>query len=116
MKTMYVYIIQFSDYSYYTGVSNDAEKRFQEHTIGINRNCYSYTRRPLKLVHTQMFSDSNSTILFEKKIKSWSIAKKKALIENNLELLPELSKSSKNKPTQVLRQAQHDYTHISIIH
>ncbi len=108
MKTMYVYVLECSDNSYYIGVSNDAEKRFQEHSAGINRNCYTYIRRPLKLVFSEIFSDPNSAIAFEKKIKGWSRAKKKALIEGRWELLPELSKSRSEKPSQMLRQAQHD--------
>lgn len=90
---MYVYILECSDTSYYIGVSNNPEKRFQEHSSGINRNSYTYTRRPLKLVFSEIFSDPKSAIAFEKKIKGRSRAKKKALIESNFELLPELSKS-----------------------
>lgn len=93
MKTMYVYILECSDNSYYIGVSNDAERRFEEHSSGISRTGYTYTRRPLKLVFSQIFSDPNSAIAFEKKIKGWSRAKKKALIEGKWEQLPELSKS-----------------------
>ncbi len=99
MKTMYVYMLECSDNSYYIGVSNDAEKRFQEHSTGINRNCYTYTRRPLKFVFSQIFSGPNSAIAFEKKIKGWSRAKKRALIEGKWELLPELSKSHTEKPS-----------------
>ncbi len=97
MKTMYVYILECSDKSYYIGVSNNAEKRFLEHSAGINRNCYTFTRRPLKLVFSQIFSDPDSAIAFEKKIKGWSRAKKKALIEGKGESLPELSKSYAEK-------------------
>ena len=93
MKTMYVYIIECSDTSYYIGVSNNAERRFHEHCAGTNRNCYTFTRRPLKLVYSEIFSDPKSAIAFEKKIKGWSRVKKKALIEGNFELLSELSKS-----------------------
>lgn len=105
---MYVYILECSDNSYYIGVTNNAEKRFQEHSKGINRNSYTFTRRPLKLVFSQIFSDPNSAIGFEKKIKGWSRAKKKALIEKNWELLPELSKSHVEKSSPILRQAQYD--------
>lgn len=97
MKTMYVYILECSDKSYYIGVSNNAEKRFSEHSTGINRNCYTFVRRLLKLVFSQIFSDPDSAIAFEKKIKGWSRAKKKALIENKWESLPELSKSYAEK-------------------
>ena len=108
---MYVYILKCSDNSYYTGVSNDAERRFKEHCLGINRACYTYTRRQLNLVFSQIFSDPDSAIAFEKKIKGWSRAKKKTLIEGNWQLLPKLSKSHIEKPPQMLRQAQHDSPH-----
>ncbi len=114
MKTMYVYILECSDSSYYIGVSNDAERRFKEHCEGINRNCYTYTRRPLKLVFTEMFTNPQSAIDFEKKIKGWTRAKKKALIERKFELLVGLSKSHQKQPTQILRQAQYDSTRTKI--
>jgi putative endonuclease len=111
MRAMYVYILECSDNSYYTGVSNVPERRFQEHSIGINRNSYTFTRRPLKFVFSQIFSDPNSAIAFEKKIKRWTRVKKKALIENKWELLPELSKSYKEQALMhTLRQAQGDST------
>jgi putative endonuclease len=50
MKTMYVYILKCSDDSFYTGVTNDLEMRFEQHVQGINRNCYTFSRRPLEIV------------------------------------------------------------------
>ncbi len=90
---MYVYILECSDKSYYIGVTNNLEKRFKEHENGINRNCYTYTRRPLKIVFYEMFNNPNSAIIFEKKIKGWSRKKEEALIKREFHLLPELSKS-----------------------
>lgn len=95
MKTMYVYIIECSDKTYYTGVTNNLEQRFQQHEEGINRSCYTYTRRPLKIVYYEMFNDPISAIAFEKQIKGWNRKKKEALINKNYELLPELSVNSK---------------------
>lgn len=90
---MYVYILECSDKSYYIGVTNNLEKRFQQHENGINRDCYTYLRRPLKIVFYEMFNDPNSAIMFEKKIKGWNRKKKEALINREFHLLPELSKS-----------------------
>ncbi len=108
MKTMYVYILECSDKSYYTGVTNNAEKRVEEHNIGIDRNSYTYTRRPVKLVFFEKFVNSLQAIQFEKQLKGWSRNKKEALINNQLDLLPELSKSKMLMPSQILRQAQDD--------
>lgn len=92
MKPMFVYILECSDESYYTGVSNDVDKRFMQHVDGIDVNCYTYSRRPLKLVYIETFNDPLSAINFEKKLKKWSHDKKRALINRDYELLKMLSK------------------------
>jgi len=88
---MYVYILKCSDASCYTGVTNDLEKRFLIHTEGINRNCYTFLKRSLKIVYYQIFNNPNNAIAFEKQIKGWNRSKKEALISRNYELLPKLS-------------------------
>jgi putative endonuclease len=86
-------MLECSDKSYYIGVTNNLETRFLQHMEGINRNCYTYIRRPLKIVYYEIFNDPNSAIFFEKKIKGWNRKKKQALITGQFHLLPELSKS-----------------------
>jgi putative endonuclease len=80
MKTMYVYILKCSEDPYYTGVTNNLEQRFEQHCQGINTNCYTFTRRPLKIVFLEIFNSPLSAIAFEKKIKKWSKRKKEALV------------------------------------
>ncbi|HJD87583.1 GIY-YIG nuclease family protein [Empedobacter falsenii] len=100
MKNLYyVYIIKCSDKSYYTGITNNLHRRVGEHNEGINLYCYTYTRRPVELVFSQEFTDVNEAIIFEKKLKGWSRAKKETLIENRLENLPKLSKNKKDSST-----------------
>ncbi|MCW3070576.1 MAG: hypothetical protein JWO44_466 [Bacteroidetes bacterium] len=99
MKTMYVYILKCSDGSYYTGVTNDLEKRFLIHEEGINRNCYTFLRRPLKIVYYKIFNNPIDAIAFEKQVKGWSRRKKEALINEQYELLPQLSLNSKKAST-----------------
>lgn len=93
MKIYYVYILQCSDNSYYTGFTNEIERRMIEHQDGENPSCYTYKRRPVKLMHTSEFNDVNQAILFEKQLKGWSRRKKEAIINGNWEILPELSKN-----------------------
>lgn len=100
MKTMYVYILRCSDDTYYIGVTNNLEKRFQEHEQGINRNCYTYTRRPLKIVYYEIFNNTLGAIAFEKKLKGWSRIKKEALMNGDYESLPKLSINTKKSSTQ----------------
>jgi putative endonuclease len=91
MKTMYVYILECSDKTYYIGVTNNLEQRLEQHNSGINQESYTCSRRPVELKFYELFNDPISAIAFEKKIKKWSRAKKEALINNKFDLLPELS-------------------------
>lgn len=91
MYTYYVYIIECSDGSYYTGITNDINKRMDEHEDGLNTNCYTYNRRPIQLIFQEVFNDVIQAISFEKKLKGWSRAKKEALIEGDFDKLQILS-------------------------
>jgi putative endonuclease len=91
MKQYFVYILLCNDGSYYTGVTNDLERRLYEHENGIDVKSYTFKRKPLKLVFHEMFVDVNQAIAFEKQVKGWNRAKKEAIINGNWEKLPELS-------------------------
>jgi len=91
MKTYYTYILLCSDGSYYTGVTNNITRRLNEHQTGYNKTSYTYNRRPLELKYCQEFHDINKAIKFEKQLKGWSRAKKKALIDKNYDELKKLA-------------------------
>jgi putative endonuclease len=88
----YVYILKCSDNSYYTGVTNNLQKRFMEHQSGRDSASYTFTRRPVQLVFFAEFSDIEIAIAKEKQIKRWSKRKKEALINENFDALTLLSK------------------------
>lgn len=92
MKLYFVYILECSNGAYYTGLTNNLERRMREHQDGINLTCFTYNKRPLKLVFQQCFNDVNQAIIFEKQIKGWRREKKEALITGNWNLLPQLAK------------------------
>ncbi len=91
MKQYHVYILKCSDKSYYTGVTNDVERRLHEHQTGVNQTAYTHNRRPVELVFSEYFLDINQAIAFEKQVKGWSRKKKEAIIEDNWDNLKELS-------------------------
>jgi len=93
MKSYYVYILKCSDNSYYTGFTNNLERRIQEHNDGLSLTCYTYDKRPLELVYQTVFSNPKNAIAFEKQIKGWSRKKKEALINGDIELLKILSRN-----------------------
>jgi len=91
MFSYHVYILKCSDDSYYTGITNNLERRFNEHNLGLKKDSYTHSRRPLILEFSQEFNDVLQAINFEKKIKGWTRAKKKALIDGDYDLLVLLS-------------------------
>lgn len=96
--TSYVYIVLCSDNSYYTGVTNDIERRLYEHDAGLDQETYTYIRRPLELKYLELFDDINKAIEREKQIKKLSRKKKEALFAENYELLKALSKKIRKPP------------------
>jgi putative endonuclease len=92
MKQSYVYILKCSDNSYYTGVTSNLESRMFKHNSGFYPDCYTFRRRPLKLVFYCEFTDINLAIEKEKQIKKWSRAKKEAVINGCFDDLVNLSK------------------------
>ncbi len=86
-KTYFVYMLLCSDNSYYTGVTSNIEKRISEHEYGSFTSCYTYKRRPVKLVYYATFDDVNEAIACEKQLKKWTRKKKEALIRENWEQL-----------------------------
>ena len=91
MKFYYVYILRCSDDSLYTGITNNLERRVNEHNDGMLPNAYTYKRRPVVLEFYQEFTEPNQAIYFEKKLKKWSKVKKEALINGDYDLLQTLA-------------------------
>ncbi|MGB6062636.1 MAG: GIY-YIG nuclease family protein [Candidatus Aquilonibacter sp.] len=87
MKCYYVYILRCFDGTFYVGVTNDIERRVNEHSFGIDPHCYTYDRRPLQLAHVSEFHWVDQAIAFEKKLKSWSHRKKRAFVEGDWKAL-----------------------------
>ncbi|MGJ8684476.1 MAG: GIY-YIG nuclease family protein [Nonlabens sp.] len=83
----YVYLLECSDNSIYTGITNDLERRFIEHQKGTKEHTYTSTRRPVKLIFSECFNDVLQAIYFEKKIKKWSSKKKRALATGDFDML-----------------------------
>jgi putative endonuclease len=76
---IYVYIIECSDKSFYTGITWNLQKRILEHNNGLNVSTKS--RIPVELVYWEEFPDRMSAAKREKEIKGWSRIKKSSLIE-----------------------------------
>lgn len=76
----------------YTGVTNDLQRRMKEHK---NEEIEGFTKRYHlhKLVFFEEFSNINDAIKNEKRLKRWTRAKKKVLIESRNPNWVDLSQS-----------------------
>ena len=78
----WTYILRCSDGAYYTGHTDDLDRRMGEHQSG--GYCHFTTRRrPVEFVWSQEFSTRDEALSAELIIKKWSRAKKEALISRN---------------------------------
>jgi len=76
-----VYILRCSDNSLYTGIARDLNRRLNEH----NHNdrlaaAYTRSRRPVKLVYQETYSDRASASKREANIKKMKKGEKEKLI------------------------------------
>jgi putative endonuclease len=91
MRTYFTYIVRCADGTFYTGITNDIERRFAEHGDGRDPTCYTHSRRPLHLVYVGEFDRPDDAIAFEKQLKGWSHKKKRAFAERDWPLLARLA-------------------------
>ena len=94
MKQYWVYLLQCWDGSYYVGVTSDIEARVAAHALGVDPECYTYIRRPVLLVYSEVFSTPDEAIAAEKRLKGWSRAKKRALIRGDWDTIRRLSRTA----------------------
>ena len=86
----YMYILECCDGSYYTGSTNDLEKRIEQHQQGEGAN-HTKKRLPVKLVYYEVFQRIDAAFYREKQIQGWNRKKKEALIKGEINLLHQLS-------------------------
>ena len=75
----FVYMIQCEDGSFYTGVTNNLEKRFLEHKSGKGGK-YTRSHKPVKLIYHEQFKTHSGALKREFEIKSWDRKKKLNLV------------------------------------
>jgi predicted GIY-YIG superfamily endonuclease len=90
----FAYILRCADGSYYTGSTEELEKRIAEHQNG--EGCaWTRKRLPVEFVWRQEFPTRDEARAAEHQIKKWSRAKKEALIAGEFDLLHLLAGRSK---------------------
>ena len=93
----YVYILKCSDGTYYTGRTSNIDRRMNAHYNGVDRQAYTFSRRPVDLVWFQEFNLENDAFRFEHQIKGWSRKKKEALINGDWDEMKRIIEDQKQK-------------------
>ncbi|MDP2852228.1 MAG: GIY-YIG nuclease family protein [Gallionella sp.] len=78
-EMFWVYILRCADGSYYTGHTDDLERRIAQHQIG-EWEGYTASRRPVALAWSQEFVTREEALSAERQIKGWSRKKKEAMM------------------------------------
>lgn len=84
----YTYIVECSDGTFYTGWTNDLDRRIDAHNSGKGAK-YTKTRRPVTLVYYEMFETKEEAMRREYEIKQYSRRQKEKLIDGNSQVVSE---------------------------
>jgi len=79
-QSWYVYILECSDGSLYTGVTTDPERRLHEHNHSARGARYTRARRPLSLAYREPAENRARACRREWEIKQLSAGEKRRLI------------------------------------
>jgi putative endonuclease len=77
-----VYILECSDKTLYTGITNNVEKRIEQHNHGQEAAKYTRARRPVKCVYQEAHANRSEATKREFAIKQLTRARKLKLIQS----------------------------------
>lgn len=99
-----IYILKCSDGSYYTGMTKELDARIAGHQAGTRPESYTFNRRPVELVWSEIVETYPEAFQWEHQIKGWSRATKEALIRGDIEGIHEIVKDERRKKDQIKRK------------
>jgi len=90
--SFWVYILRCSDGSYYTGHTDDLERRVAEHQSGTIPG-YTHDRRPVQVMFAENFPTRIEALERERQLKDWSRRKKEALFLSDWQAVADAARS-----------------------
>lgn len=81
LQSWFVYILQCSDKTLYTGITTDLERRVGEHNNGNKGAKYTAARRPVKVVYCEQLDSRSAATQRELQIKSLTRDQKQKLVD-----------------------------------
>jgi len=82
----WVYIVQCKDGTYYTGYTNDLERRISQHSSG-NGAKFLKRKAPIRLAYAKEYKYFKNALRAERKIKKLTRNQKERLIRNYSETI-----------------------------
>jgi len=82
----FLYVLQCSDNTYYTGVTTDIKRRVHEHNTSKRGAKYTKTRRPVKIVYLSEYESRSSAQKSEYRFKQLTRKQKEEVI-NKVKIL-----------------------------
>ncbi len=67
----FVYVLKCGDGSFYTGITNNLEKRIETHRSGKGSK-YIRAHLPVQLIYNEVLESKSQALKREREIKSWS--------------------------------------------
>jgi putative endonuclease len=92
----WMYILKCADNSYHVGSTKNLDLRLFQHNSGKGSR-YTSGRLPVELVYGEEYARISDAYSREKQVQNWGRAKREALINGNVELLPPLAKKKFTK-------------------
>jgi putative endonuclease len=90
----WVYIPRCADGSYYTGHTDNFERRISEHQAG-ELSGYTFSRRPITVVYAEVFMTREEALASERRIKGWSRKKKEAMMRGDWKEVARLARGGR---------------------
>ncbi len=97
----WVYVLHCADGKYYTGHSDNLERRITQHHTGGFCD-FTSRRRPVRLMWSENFPTRLDALEAERRIKPWSRAKKEALFRGDWAAISYFSKPPRERPSTAL--------------
>ena len=94
----WVYMLHCRGGVFYTGHTDDLDRRIAEHKSGLVRG-FTSDKLPVELVWSQDFPNRYEALAAERQIKGWSRAKKMALIRGDWDTVSRLAKGKSGPST-----------------
>tara|TARA_Y100001938_G_scaffold131804_1_gene189324 strand:- start:162 stop:422 length:261 start_codon:yes stop_codon:yes gene_type:complete len=79
-KVWYMYVVECADGTLYTGITNNLERRINEHNFSMRGAKYTRSRRPVKLLYTEGYETHSKAASAEWKFKKLKRSEKLRII------------------------------------